>query len=194
MTTVFIGGSRRITRLSRAIQGRLDNIIDKGFTVVVGDANGVDKSVQKYLVSKHHKNVIVFCMGGACRNNIGNWETRNISPPTAKRDFNYYATKDIQMANEASCGFMIWDAKSKGTLNNAINLLKRQKKVLVYVSHDKSFSTLHSMDDLLSLLTKCDKKTVERFKKQMTITRLPWQQQSDLEFTRHKEQMGLPLP
>ncbi|MBA3017874.1 MAG: hypothetical protein KKH17_05020 [Proteobacteria bacterium] len=194
MTTVFIGGSRRITRLSQAIQSRLDNIIDKGFTVVVGDANGVDKSVQKYFASKHHKNVIVFCMGGACRNNIGNWETRNISPQRAKRDFNYYATKDIQMANEASCGFMIWDAKSKGTLNNIINLLKRQKKVLVYVSLDKSFSTLHSMEDLFPLLTKCDKKTVERFKKELAITHLMLHQQIDLEFARHNEQIGHPLP
>ena len=30
MMTIFIGGSRRITRLSKAIQSRLDNIIDKG--------------------------------------------------------------------------------------------------------------------------------------------------------------------
>ena len=121
MMTVFIGGSRRITRLSKAIQSRLDNIIDKGFTVVTGDANGADKAVQKYFAGRHYKNVVVFCMGGTCRNNIGNWEMRNISPQTAKKDFNYYATKDLQMANEASCGFMIWDMKSKGTLNNIIS-------------------------------------------------------------------------
>ena len=193
MMIVFIGGSRRITRLSKAIQSRLDNIIDKGFTVVAGNANGVDKAVQKYFAGRHYKNVVIFCMGGTCRNNIGNWETRNISPQTAKKDFNYYATKDLQMANEASCGFMIWDMKSKGTLNNIINLLKRQKKVLVYVSLDKSFSTLHGIDDLLSLLTRCDKNAVERFKKQPAITRLLRQQQADSEFDRHNEQMGLPL-
>ena len=31
MMIVFIGGSRRITRLSKAIQSRLDNIIDKNY-------------------------------------------------------------------------------------------------------------------------------------------------------------------
>jgi adenine-specific DNA-methyltransferase len=60
MITVFIGGSRRITRLSKAIQSRLDNMIDKSFTVVTGDANGVDKAVQKYFAGRHYKNVVVF--------------------------------------------------------------------------------------------------------------------------------------
>jgi predicted Rossmann fold nucleotide-binding protein DprA/Smf involved in DNA uptake len=71
MTKVFIGGSRRLSKLNKDVKRRLDNIIEKGFTVVVGDANGVDKAVQQYLASKHHENVVVFCMAGQCRNNLG---------------------------------------------------------------------------------------------------------------------------
>src|SRR3990170_3898864 len=64
MTKVFIGGSRRLSRLNKDVKRRLDNIIERGFTVVVGDANGADKAVQQYLASRRYQKVIVFCMAG----------------------------------------------------------------------------------------------------------------------------------
>ena len=70
-TKVFIAGSRRLSRLSNDVKRRIDNIIDKGLTVMVGDANGADKAVQRYLRSRHYSNVLVFCMQGGCRNNLG---------------------------------------------------------------------------------------------------------------------------
>jgi hypothetical protein len=51
MTKVFIGGSRRLSQLNKDLKGRLDNIVERGFTVIVGDANGADKAVQRYLAS-----------------------------------------------------------------------------------------------------------------------------------------------
>ena len=50
MNTVFVGGSRRISRLSAQAKDRLDNVIGSGFHVLVGDANGADKAVQKHLL------------------------------------------------------------------------------------------------------------------------------------------------
>src|SRR5437660_9634540 len=78
MTTVFLSGSRTITRLNDSIRNRLKNIVDQGLNVVVGDANGADKAVQTYLAATHYQKVIVFCAGRVCRNNIGNWPVRNI--------------------------------------------------------------------------------------------------------------------
>ena len=156
MNSVFVGGSRRITQLSPAVAGRLDNIIVRGLNVLIGDANGADKAVQKYLASKRYGSVVVFCMGANCRNNVGNWATRNVSSNTAKRGFEYYATKDLRMAEEASYGFMLWDGKSKGTLNNVINLLKQGKKVLVYYSPGREFLTVAHVAELADLLRKCD--------------------------------------
>ena len=57
MTKVFIGGSRRVSRFNAQIRERLDNIMEKGFPIVMGDANGADKAVQQYLHSKHYQNV-----------------------------------------------------------------------------------------------------------------------------------------
>jgi len=126
---VFIGGSRAVSRLSALIRGRIDDLTKRGCTILVGDANGADKAVQKYLAEQKYPHVIVFCMED-CRNNIGAWPTRNVEPPSERRGFAYYAAKDLAMSREAKCGLMLWDGKSKGTLNNILNLIAAEKRIL----------------------------------------------------------------
>ena len=168
--------------MNQYITNRIDNIISNGFTIVVGDANGADKSLQKYLNSKNYRNVVVFCVGDRCRNNEGNWEIRHISADIEGTGFNFYAAKDAQMAKEASYGFMIWDAKSSGTLNNIINILKENKKVLVYISSEKCFYTLHNASELAEILEKCDKISLEKFDKKLGVTKFLGQEQPRLGF------------
>jgi len=43
MKTIFIGGSRHVSRLPSLAKERLNNVIGSGLDVIVGDANGVDK-------------------------------------------------------------------------------------------------------------------------------------------------------
>ena len=132
MTKVFIGGSRRVTRLNADVQRRIDKIIEQGFPILVGDANGADKAVQTYLRSRHYSKVDVFCTAGDCRNNVGDWPIRTVPAPAGSRGFDFYALKDDRMAEEASVGLMIWDSKSVGTLMNMARLLRRRKNVVVY--------------------------------------------------------------
>src|SRR5713226_6461922 len=129
MTSVFIGGSRAVSRLNATIWQRLDDLIQRGCVIFIGDANGADKVVQQHFADRDYHNVTVFCMG-TCRNNVGNWEVRKVESDSSRRDFVYYATKDIAMAREAKCGVMLWDGRSKGTLNNIFNLIGANKKVL----------------------------------------------------------------
>lgn len=170
MTTVFIGGSRRLARLNDIVRSRADNIMRQHFAVLIGDANGTDKAMQSYFAAKGYRNVTVYCMGDRCRNNLGDWPTRHVSATRQKKDFAYYATKDEEMARAASHGFMIWDGKSKGTLNNVLNLLKQQKKVLVYFSPDKSCHTLGSMENLAVLLRKCPSIDRRKFEREFTLS------------------------
>lgn len=155
MTKVFIGGSRRVTRLSADVQRRIDRIIEKGLAVIVGDANGVDKSVQRYLNKRGYNKVEVFCTSDHCRNNIGNWPLRMIATRSRAKDFQYYALKDRVMANEASVGFMIWDGKSLGTLLNIFRLMLHQKHVVVYTVPSKSFSELKNGRDWGLFVSHC---------------------------------------
>jgi hypothetical protein len=153
MTKVFLGGSRKISRLDDAILKRLDRIIESRYPVLIGDANGADKEVQVYLHNRRYDLVEVFCSGVACRNNLGNWPVRPITASGNRKDFTYYEAKDIVMADEASIGFMIWDGQSLGTLMNVYRLVSQQKKVVLYNAPRKGFINLKTNTDLEQLIS-----------------------------------------
>ncbi|MBI2829801.1 MAG: hypothetical protein HYX81_01435 [Chloroflexi bacterium] len=171
MTKVFIGGSRKLSRLNRKVTHALDKLIERNATIVIGDANGADKAVQNYLVLKQYRNVVVFCMQGRCRNNLGKWESRDIEAPSRRLDFQFYSSKDLEMARETDYGLMLWDSKSKGTLNNIINLLSQHKPVSVYFSPTKGLYKLTSLNDLSKITKKCDQASLLKIEKDLRIPR-----------------------
>jgi hypothetical protein len=172
MTKVFIGGSRRLLKLNKKVTSTLDRIADKEFTVLIGDANGADKAVQNYLMNKKYSNVIIYCMQNRCRNNIGQWQTKSVEISTKSNGFEFYSTKDLKMAKDTDYGFMLWDSKSKGTLNNIVNLLKENKQVVVYFSPSKTLYTINTFNDLAKLLEKCDKTSLSKFEQDFNISQL----------------------
>ncbi|MGH7863947.1 MAG: hypothetical protein ACREQB_03085 [Candidatus Binataceae bacterium] len=147
MTKVFIGGSRRLSRLDSAFRQRLDRIVARHLRVLIGDANGADCAVQRCLRDKRYDNVVVFCAGTICRNNLGNWPIRQIAVGQAIKGLQLYASKDRAMAREASVGLMIWDGKSRGTLMNVTRLVMHGKKVLVYLMPARRFVELKNSSD-----------------------------------------------
>ena len=166
---IFIGGSRAVSRLDVVIRDRLDDFIRRGDAILIGDANGADKAVQQHFAERHYPNVEVFCME-KCRNNIGSWPIRNIAPPNNRKDFSYYAAKDIAMSQEAGCGVMFWDGKSKGTLQNILNLMAVGKKTLVYFAPSKDFHVLTHDQDLQALLARCDRGSIEAASRALGVT------------------------
>ncbi|MDQ2921141.1 MAG: hypothetical protein M3R52_05975 [Acidobacteriota bacterium] len=162
MKKVFVGGSRRISRLNDMLRKRLDQMVDKKLRVLLGDANGADKAVQAYLDELGYRNVQVFCSAGDCRNNLGSWEVKSIKPPHSRRDFEFFTAKDAAMAEEADVGFMLWDGESSGTVVNAARLIAAGKPVVVYVAPDKEFRTLKSQTDFKALLSPCSSEIRQR--------------------------------
>jgi hypothetical protein len=137
--------------LSVEVRRRLDRIIEKRLPVVIGDADGADKAVQRYLDSRGYDLVEVFCAGENPRNNIGDWRLRRIQPPHNTRDFHYYASKDREMATAATVGLLIWDGESQGTLMNVLRLVAQHKTAVVYVGPEKAFSEIRSHGDFEKL-------------------------------------------
>jgi hypothetical protein len=166
MTTVFIGGSRAVSRLNPLIRAKLDDLMKRNCTIFIGDANGADRAVQQHLAAAGYRSVVVFCMD-ACRNNLGGWPARIIRTAAQRKDFAYYATKDRAMAEEAQCGVMLWDGRSMGTLNNIFNLISAGKKTLVYFAPAKTFHKLSDEQDLATLLARCDQGAVERVQRRL---------------------------
>ncbi len=166
MMTVFIGGSRAVSRLTPIIRDKLDDLIRRNCQIFVGDANGADRAVQQHFLDRGYRNMTVYCMD-RYRNNLGAWPLKHITKPGGAKDFAYYAAKDLAMANDARCGVMLWDGKSKGTLNNIQNLVSSGKKALVYLAPEKTFHKLSSDLDLRELLSRCDQANIEQAQRQI---------------------------
>lgn len=155
MTTIFISGSRHISRLPAEVKKRLDNVIASGYQIVVGDANGADKAVQKHVLDSRYDKVTVFCSGDEARNNLGNWHLCRVDPPKGAKGFQFYAAKDRQMAREADFGLMIWDGESPGTVLNVLRLVQVGKISVLFNVADKSAINIKSAQHWHTFLSGC---------------------------------------
>ncbi|MBS2782717.1 hypothetical protein [Aeromonas salmonicida] len=165
MTTIFVAGSITIKKLDPLIVERLKKIVDKKFSVVVGDAKGVDSSVQHELLQMGCNTTTVFSSSSKPRNNLGGWPVNVVETHYKEGTREFYTAKDIQMAERADCGLMIWDAKSPGTLSNVIELLYRNKYSVVFVDKERNFIKVKSpsdIDKLISCMSVTDLATVEK--------------------------------
>jgi len=155
MNTVFIGGSRRISRLPSEVKKRLDNVVASGHQVIVGDANGADKAVQNHLVAAHYENVTVFCSGDTPRNNLGSWRVHHVDAAKEAKGFQFYAAKDREMARKADFGLMIWDGKSPGTVLNVLRLMRAGKISVLFKVPEKLALNIKSQDQWDVFVNEC---------------------------------------
>jgi len=155
MKTIFIGGSRHISRLPAQVMDRLNNVVSSGHRVIAGDANGADKAVQKHLLEAGYDNVTIFCSGDRCRNNLGQWQTRHVLPPKGAKGFQFFAAKDREMAREADFGLMIWDGKSPGTALNVLRLVQSGKIAVLINTPDQTVRNFKSDQDWDEFLSQC---------------------------------------
>jgi probable addiction module antidote protein len=191
VNTVFVGGSRNVSRLSPQAKERLNNVIQVNARVIVGDANGADKAVQKFLSEREYPWVTVFCSGDECRNNVGYWDTRHVDAPKDAKGFDFYAAKDRIMAREADYGLMIWDGKSAGTILNILRLLNAGRKAVLINSAEKTATNFKSLTDWINFYSSCAPGFRDDIRKR--ATRDEWvefdasQQTSFLEPTDHSD-------
>ena len=136
---VFIAGPRAVKKLDENVLKKINDICEKNFEILVGDASGIDSLVQNYLKTKNYNNVEIYASNGKARNNFNNWNVVDVEVENGIKGFDFYAQKDIQMANDADTGFMIWNGESRGTFNNIINLLNQEKKVVLYLVNTMNF-------------------------------------------------------
>jgi hypothetical protein len=109
----------------------LDAVMSEKQTVIIGDAFGADKLVQQHLFTHNYPSVVVYYAGDTIRNNVGNWQTKQIRNESNLTGRSLYPLKDLAMAQDADCGLMIWDGKSPGTKANIGNMTKLEK-ILLY--------------------------------------------------------------
>lgn len=172
MKRVFISGSIKIHRLNNATKAKLKELLKEGVSIVIGDAKGADTAVQRYLLKEGYLDVVVFCSGGHCRNNVGHWKVRHVAVDSNLRGKDFYTHKDKLMAQEADCGFVIWDGKSSGSFRNVLDMLKRQKPSQVYFLPENQFYTISTIEDAQHLLGRCDKISSAEIKRKTKMTKM----------------------
>lgn len=172
MNTVFIGGSRHVSRLSAQVKERLNKIIENGHRVIVGDANGADKAVQKHLLEASYNEVTVFCSGDHPRNNLGQWHIQNVSPPKGVKGFQFFAAKDREMARKADFGLMIWDGKSAGTILNVLRLVRAGKIAVLINVPEKLAINIKTERHWEEFLSQCSPALRADLKERATVNEL----------------------
>lgn len=138
MSKVFISGTagfgtKAIIALPKVVKNTLDEIMVRNDTVLIGDCQGIDTLVQKYLLVNGYKNVVIYCSGSRCRNILNPlWTIKRIPVPAGITGRAFFAVKDKAMANDANYGVAIWDGKSIGTGNNITNMRLQNKAISIY--------------------------------------------------------------
>ena len=148
---VFIGGSISIKHFGYMVTDELDKIMDCNMEILIGDAYGIDSLVQEYLDANWYWKVWVYASEGKARNNVGKWTIKTINVPEGVYGREFYEQKDKAMAKDCDFGFMIWDGKSKGTLNNIKRLVDYGKICEVYIPHLQQLRKINCYNELEKL-------------------------------------------
>lgn len=154
--TVFVSGSLSVTELSDFAKAHVRSIVTNRMNVLIGDAYGADKSIQQELYKKYdYPFVTVYASNGKVRNSIGDRKVKAVDVPPYIHGREFYTYKDVAMSNDCDFGFMLWDGKSKGTLNNIERLLSMDKLSIICLSNrHKSFKieNRQQLDDMLDFI------------------------------------------
>lgn len=141
---VFISGSREITKLDNNVLNALFIELNSDVNILVGDAEGVDAEIQKFCKDHYYKNVTVYAINGRARNNLGNFDVKNITVDRKTYFKTSFTEKDKAMTDIADYGIVIWDGKSKGSFNNILRLIRQNKPCHVYLANYKKWVLMDS--------------------------------------------------
>lgn len=135
---VFISGTSKFNRneLPDSIKGKIDEYVKKNYHILIGDAPGIDTSVQKYLKGKGHKNVTIYTTENTPRHNSDldgklGWGIKKVDVPQGENKDGYNTSqvyKDRAMCKDAHTGFaVVLEEGSKNTKKNVDRLYRQGK-------------------------------------------------------------------
>lgn len=143
--TLFVSGSSHTEtkgdlyyrrKLPKEVRKEIKSSMKARDKIIVGDAPGIDRQVQRYLKSKHYKNVEVYGPGSQVRYSANKkWKTNPIDSGKYKPDTDKWrAEKDRAMAKACTkaLAVVLENGGAVATRNNVKDLIKQNKNVKVY--------------------------------------------------------------
>lgn len=140
MQKVFISGSISIKELPTKVKNRLDNMINK-LHILVGDADGIDSTVQNYFKHKNYFNVTVYSIyekPRSIKSDKFTIKTIAVEGSTTK-ERERQAEKDKAMTDDSNYSLVIWDGNSLGSFNNIIRSIEQKKPAVVFYTKIDDF-------------------------------------------------------
>lgn len=143
--TLFISGSSHTEtkgdlyyrrKLPKDVRKEIKSSMKARDKIIVGDAPGIDRQVQRYLKSKHYKNVEIYGPGSKVRYSANKkWKTNPIdSGKHAPGSKQWLAEKDAAMikASTKALAVVIENGGSDVTRRNVKKIISQHKNVKVY--------------------------------------------------------------
>jgi len=111
------------------VRKRIDDAIESGMTIIVGEASGASRLYQDYLRSRGYQNVVV---GHAIRlrYNAGNWKDMQYGKDLRERE--------RRMIEDCDFAVVIWMNKSGVIAENLERLKRLGKPTFLYECSDKT--------------------------------------------------------
>jgi adenine-specific DNA-methyltransferase len=122
---VMISGSSSIKNISAGLPS-IDRIMEQKFSVIVGDAVGVDMLVQEYLRQSNYLNVTVYFALWS-----GKGKPRNTTDYATVGVAGSYIDRDKAMCSVCDYGLALWDGRSRGTRDNIDRTGKKTKIIRI---------------------------------------------------------------
>ena len=129
---VYITGSPEVISLPEAVTKRLDQIVDKGYDILVGDNKGFDSAIQKYFSMRKYRRVTIYVSGQHTRYNEGAFGEVHIPCWPGDSAVEFARLKNDAMIADADCAIAVWDGYSRAVRQDLEELLECGKKVLLY--------------------------------------------------------------
>lgn len=139
MSSVFISGSIAIKKIPNSVEHSIDRIINQNIQILVGDADGVDTMVQNYCKKRNYYNVTVYSISNP-RYKVSEFKSKSITViTTSKRERKRQQEKDSAMTIDSDYSLAIWDGKSKGSYQNILRAINKNKKIRVFLSTESKY-------------------------------------------------------
>ena len=122
------------------VKESIRKIMSQNMQILVGDAAGIDSTVQDYCKSLGYSNVTVYSIYSIPRYKIDEFNSKKIIPNTdSKKERERQSDKDAAMTDDSDFSLIIWDGKSKGSYKNIHRALEQNKKAKVYLDEINGF-------------------------------------------------------
>lgn len=170
MLKFYITNSDNINILSNCVIKMLENVIVKGYNIILGD-NHSNNLIQNLLLQKNYKNVTIYT-SSIIANNIGGWEEKKIKLKSNNNILietniqeQLHKQREWQLVKDCNYAVIIYNSEFDNILYIINNLLKYKKQIMVINNKTNKSYIIETFEDFNKLFPKLNNNKTNNFNK-----------------------------